>query len=445
MHVDISVDCSGHFGCCTRCVTWRRKGIVHFLLAIFTAMNDLFTRKSRIIITCNSRLSPWLTQEMMELGIDIERSFLTGVEALGTLADCIPLNLRLRAASQILYSLDTFQAEHPDDVYEAVKKIAWEDILKDDGFFSVTSNVQHPTINNTMFTNLRVKDAIVDRIRDSKGTRPSSGSSAQGLVVHLFWKDGDAEIFIDSSGESLARHGYRKIPGKAPMLEALAFSTILATGWDRRSPFVNPMCGSGTLAIEAALLATNRYPGLFRNNYSFMHLRGYDDTLHQKSREEMEAAVNDQVDLQIIASDNSSGAIENASLNALAAGVRKKIRFEVCDFAATPIPATEKGVIFFNPEYGERLGEIPELTEKYARIGDYLKNKCQNYTGFVFSGNFDLVKKIRLNPARKIEFYNARIDCRLFRYELYSGSRRKDRQDPVQAEPESGDVASDPS
>ena len=333
----------------------------------FAGMNDLFSQKERIIITCNNRLSPYLQQELRDLGYNIVRAFPTGVELKGTVTDCIPLNLQLRSASQVLYSLKSFQAEHPDDVYNVVKEIAWEDILTKDGYFSVTSNVQHPSVNNSLFTNLRVKDAIVDRMRDKTGIRPATGSSSQALVIHLFWKEENAEVFIDTAGESIAKHGYRKIPGQAPMLEALASSTVMATRWDRVSPFVNPMCGSGTIAIEAALIATNRYPGLYRSNYSFMHLAGYTDKLYTDCLDEVKNKIRKVPDLHIIASDMSGRAIENAALNAEAAGVRDLIRFEICDFADTPLPETEKGIIFFNPEYGERLGEVEELAETYSR------------------------------------------------------------------------------
>ncbi|MGL6269014.1 MAG: THUMP domain-containing class I SAM-dependent RNA methyltransferase, partial [Chitinophagaceae bacterium] len=383
--------------------------------------------KERIIITCNNRLSPYLQQELRDLGYDAVRNFPTGVELKGSITDCIPLNLQLRSASQVLYSLKSFQADHPDDVYTVVKEIPWEDMLTKDGYFSVTSNVQHPSVNNSLFTNLRVKDAIVDRMREKSGFRPASGSSSQSLVIHLFWKEENAEVFIDTAGESIAKHGYRKIPGQAPMLEALASSTVMATRWDRTSPFINPMSGSGTIAIEAALIATNRYPGLFRNNYSFMHLAGYDEKIYSDCLEMIKAKIIPKPELEIIASDISGRAIENAALNASAAGVRDLIRFEICDFAETPLPETESGIIFFNPEYGERLGEVEELAETYSRMGDFLKQKCKGYTGYIFTGNLDLAKKIRLNPKRRIEFYNAKIDCRLLEYELYAGTRRTDK------------------
>ena len=191
-----------------------------------------------------------------------ERVFKTGVELKGTLQDCIKLNLNLRCASQVLFSLKEFEANNADDLYKTLIDYPWENILNVDGYFSISSNVDNPTINNSLFGNVKVKDAIVDRFRNKTGERPNSGPELDKTVIHLYWKESLAEIFIDTSGETLSKHGYRKIPGKAPMLESLAAATLLATKWDRTSVFVNPMCGSGTVAIEAALLATNRKPGL---------------------------------------------------------------------------------------------------------------------------------------------------------------------------------------
>ncbi|HEX4956890.1 MAG TPA: class I SAM-dependent RNA methyltransferase [Lacibacter sp.] len=387
-----------------------------------------FTTASTIIITCHKRIAPYLEQEVKELGFTIDEVFITGVKLTGTMNDCIKLNLNLRCASQVLYSLQQFAAGNPDAIYNQLKHIAWEEILPNPGYFSVTSNVNNPTINNSMFANLRVKDAIVDRLRDKRGNRPSTGAELTGTVIHLFWKNEDAEIFIDTSGDSLARHGYRKIPGLAPMLEGLAAATIFATKWDSRSPFINPMCGSGTLAIEAALIATNRRPGLFRTNYAFMHVQGYDETVYLQEDALLEEQIREMPGLKIIATDYNPKAIDNAKKNAVAAGVSKLIDFDVCDFAETYVPGDAKGVMMINPEYGERLGDIKELEATYARIGDFMKQKCGGYFGYIFTGNMELAKKIGLKANRRIEFYNSTIDCRLLEYELYSGSRRETKQ-----------------
>lgn len=383
-----------------------------------------FSRNSRIVITCNKRLAPYLQQEVEELSFFPERTFQTGVELQGTINDCIKLNLNLRCASQVLYSLKEFKAKDADQLYSHLVNYPWENVLDAEGYFSVTSNVNNPTINNELFVNVKVKDAIVDRMRKQTGKRPNSGSELDKTVIHLYWKDNQAEIFLDTSGQTLAKHGYRKIPGKAPMLEALACATVMATKWDRNSPFVNPMCGSGTVAIEAALLATNRKPGLFRSNYSFMHVLGYDESVYQNELQKIQRKVKDIPGLMIVATDIQKDAINISRINAKVAGVEKLISFLVCDFERTQIPEGN-GVIYFNPEYGERMGELADLEKTYKRLGDFLKQKCQGYMGYIFTGNLSFAKKIGLKAKRRIEFYNAKLDCRLLEYELYAGSKEK--------------------
>ncbi|WP_343569425.1 class I SAM-dependent RNA methyltransferase [Sphingobacterium sp.] len=385
---------------------------------------EVFNTPNKVIITCNKRLSPYLQQEVKELGFDIVRAFPTGVELKVSINDTIKLNLNLRTASQILYSLKEFRANNPTELYDELSQIAWEELIQFDGYFSVSSNVDNETISTPLFANVKVKDAIVDRIKEKKGMRPNSGPDNNKAVVHLYWKDDRAEIFLDTSGETLAKHGYRKIPGKAPMLEALAASTIIASKWDGHSPFVNPMCGSGTLAIEAALIATNRKPGLLRMNYSFMHFIGYDETVFFQERRVLKDQINKKAAPQIIASDISEEAINVSKMNARTAGVEQLISFEVCDFAETHVPK-EGGVILFNPEYGERLGTHSKLEITYKRMGDFMKQECKGYRGYIFTGNPDLAKKIGLRASRRIEFYNGKLDCRLLEYELYEGTREK--------------------
>lgn len=384
---------------------------------------NLFETKGSITITCHKWFAPWLEQELKEMKLVPEETFVTGIKLEGTLTDCIRLNLNLRCASQVLYLLKQFQASNADEIYAEALQFNWEEILPAGTYFSVTSNVQNSTINNNLYANLRVKDAIVDRIREKTGARPATGSELTGAVIHLYWKENEAALYLDSSGDSLGRHGYRKIPGKAPMLESLAAATILASRWDRLSPFVNPMCGSGTIAIEAALIASNARPGLFRNNYAFMHLAGYPEEVYLDERGRLEKQIV-EVPTRIIATDHSEQAIENARKNAQAAGVDDMIEFEVCDFADTTVPEGGKGVMFMNPEYGLRLGEVRQLEETYARIGDFMKQKCGGYFGYIFTGNPDLAKKIGLKANRRIEFFNSTIECRLLEYELYEGSRR---------------------
>ena len=364
--------------------------------------------------------------EIEELGFKPVRIFKTGVELQGTMKDCIKLNLNLRCASQVLFSIKEFTATNADDLYKELMNMPWEEIIPADEYFSISSNVSNETITNNLFANVKVKDAVADRFREKTGARPDSGSDLNGAVIHLYWKEDQAEIFVDTSGETLSKHGYRKIPGKAPMLESLAAATILASQWNKKTPFINPMCGSGTVAIEAALMATNRRPGLYRSNYSFMHIRGYEQALYEEAYKNLEQQVTaTSEELKIIASDISEDAVNISKVNAGMAGVEHLIQFEQCDFEEATVPEEGGGVVYFNPEYGDRMGVADELEASYKRIGDFLKKKCKGYYGYIFTGNLELGKKIGLKPKRRIEFYTSKIDCRLFEYELYAGSREK--------------------
>lgn len=383
---------------------------------------NFFEDKSSITITCLNRLEPYVSKEVLGMNFQIEDRFATGVRIIGTMRDCIRLNLQLTCASSVLYSIEKRNIADPDELYEWVKTIPWEHILQDEVTFSITSNVMHPTINNNLFANLRVKDGINDRLRDKIGHRYDTHSDLSQAVIHLYWNEKGAELFIDTSGKSLGRHGYRKFPGKAPMLESLAAATIAATHWDERSPFINPMCGAGTLAIEAALKASRTKPGLFRYNYSFMYIKGYRKMDYRVERAVITKMRNADVATKIIASDLDWRVVKMAQQNAEAAHVDHLIEFRQEDFKKTPIPKlgeTQKGVLFFNPEYGERLGEISQLERTYKGLGDYMKQKGKGYKGYIFTGNLDLAKHIGLRADRRIEFYNGKLDCRLLEYSLY--------------------------
>jgi 23S rRNA G2445 N2-methylase RlmL len=363
-----------------------------------------------------------LASELTALGHQITKEQHNGVEIEGTLRDCIKLNLYLRTGHRVLYKINTFTAQNPEELYKGAYNIPWENYMMEGVTFTIDSFVNNITINDTRFSRLKFKDAIADRFIANKGSRPNSGNSKENFVIYFHWQEDIVSVYIDTSGETISKHGYRKIPGKAPLLESLAASIIYATGWDRKSTFVNPMCGSGTLAIEAALMAANIPPGILRDNYGFMYVKGYDlentDALEEEVEKNRRA-----INFKIIASDISEDAIHAAKINAKLAGVDEYIDFYVCDFRKTPIPE-DKGIIILNPEYGQRLGETAALEKTYEAIGDFFKKKCQGYKGYIFTGNQSLGKKIGLKTNRRIEFFNAKIECRLLEYELYGGTKK---------------------
>lgn len=387
------------------------------------ALSPMPEMKYRIVITCPKGIPPVLAREVSGLGMAVLRETRSAVETEGTLSDAMRLNLCLRTGHRVLIFLKEFPASSPEELYDRVKEIPWEDFLDEEGYFTVTSTLSDAPVGDSRFANLKCKDAVADRMTLRRGRRPDSGSRRSGAVVHLRWTGGTGEIFLDTSGEPLSRRSYRRIPLAAPMQETLAAAVVLTTNWTGQDHLVNPMCGSGTLAIEAALIGMDRAPGLLRNRFAFMHLREFRKEVWASIRREASGRKK-KLTGRIIATDIDPSAVEAARKNAATAGVEHLLETGVCEFAETEIPP-ERGVVILNPGYGERLGDIPGLETVYAAIGDFFKNKCQGYRGYVFTGNTGLAKRIGLKTSRRIPFYNGPIECRLLEFELYSGSRRR--------------------
>ena len=380
-------------------------------------------KQSRILITCAKGITPFLKEEVLSLGFPVVSETIAGVATEGTIDDTLRLNLLLRTAHRVLFLLSDFTARDDNELYREMSEIAWEEYISEDGYVCVTSSVDNPGIIDTRYANVKCKDAIVDRIRQKCGKRPDSGPEQNRAVVNLYWKDDKCSVYIDTSGEPLSRRGYRKIPMAAPMQETLAAAVILATGWNGSGHFVNPMCGSGTLAIEAAFIALNRAPGLQRINYGFMHIKGFNEQLWNDLRAQAKKEAGKTLHCRIVATDISREAVDAARKNAATAGVEHLIEFAVCDYSETTVP-DGGGIVILNPEYGDRMGRTNELEGIYAGIGDFFKQKCRGYTGYIFTGNADLAKKVGLRAKRRIPFFNSRIECRLLEYELYEGSRK---------------------
>lgn len=389
-----------------------------------------------IIISCAKELSRWTEVEVRDLGYAPIEVTENTVVIRGDMRDVMKLNLKLRTAHRVLVPLLRADCRNIRDLYNLAKSIDWENLIEADGYFSVSSIVHNYTIRDTRIPSLYTKDAIADRMREKCQRRPDSGGENKGSAVFVYWERDEVIIYLDTSGEPLSKRGYRKIPGSAPMQETLAAACLMAMHWDKKSPFLSPMCGSGTPAIEAAMMALNKAPGALKGHFAFQSIKGYTRIIPGESapriaprqhigaspeqiwKEIVLDAKNEEVTEgipKIIATDISPEAVENAHTNAIAAGVAPYIEFKDCDFAETPIPQ-DKGCIFFNPEYGIRLGTVEELSPVYERIGTFMNEKCAGWTGALITGNPDLAHLVNLYYKTRVPFFNGPIDCRLFIY-----------------------------
>jgi len=392
-----------------------------------------------IVATCGRGCAGALANELTALGFEPREISPTAVGVEGTLKDAMRLNLWLRSANRVLFEVAGFAVEHPDHLYEEMRALPWELWLRADTPFHVHGTARHETIRDSRFALLRGKDAIADRFVEQTGARPDSTASPAGAAcVALHWDGPAAQVFLDTSGAPLAHRGYRLKPWTAPLRETLAASILLELGWPRvpAEAFIGPMCGSGTLAIEAAWIAQRRAPGLAREEFAFLRLNGVDAVAWEGLRAEARAQLIDTPRAWIAASDSAAGAVACARDNAARAGVERLIRFHTCDFRKTPLPKPP-GLVLMNPEYGERLGEEDRLTELYAGIGDWYKTGCPGLRAAVFTGNLALGRRIRLRPARRVPMWNGDIECRLLEYDLYEGTRdprllRKHSAGPIQ-------------
>lgn len=387
------------------------------------SLSNLVSEQTTLFITCPLKLTPFLEQEIRALGFTPISVSDAGVSIKGSIREAMAICLHSRIASRVLFLLKEFYIRTPMDMYKSVYSIPWEDIIPDDGYFSVVTSIDTRTITNTHFAGQKCKDAIVDRIRKHRSRRPDSGADKDKTVLFLYWHDNKGAIYIDMAGTPLHRRGYRINPWQAPMRENLAAAVIAATKWAPYSmPFVNPMCGSGTLAIEAAMMASDTAPGSLRKNFGFMHVFGYDKEFW---RHLLLDAVNAKRTCErpyIFASDIHPGAVRIARDNAREAGIDEWIEWSVKDVRNITLPE-QNGIIIMNPEYGQRLGTEKTLEEEYKEIGDIFKKKCSGWTGYVFTGNLQAAKSIGLRTSKRIPFFNADIECRLLEFELYQGKK----------------------
>ncbi len=317
----------------------------------------------------------------------------------------------------------TFPCENENMLYAGVGSLPWSKFMTVDGTLAVDGVTIDSNIDHSYYAALKTKDAIVDQFRNKVGKRPDVDVANPDLRVNVHISKDVCTISLDSSGESLHKRGYRKHQGIAPLNEVLAAGLIMLSGWKGDTPFIDPMCGSGTLPVEAALIAANIAPGQFRFGFGFQTWKDYDEELWQSIKNEAEELEKDTVTHKIIASDISDRAIKMTSDNAKSAGVAKFINFQTTSFKDLD-PPTEPGVVIINPPYGERI-KVEELGELYSEIGDTLKKKYPGYNGWILTSNRDAAKNIGLKPSKKIVVYNGALECRFLKFELFKGKHKE--------------------
>lgn len=375
-------------------------------------------KKQQYTATTLAGLEEVLAQELIEIGADEVQIGRRSVYFSGDVKMLYKANYCLRTALRILVPIDSYKIYSVDDLYQRAKNFKWEELFDCDQTFAIQSTVFSDLFDNSMYASLKLKDAIVDRFRYKFDKRPNVDSKNPDVLINLHISAEFCTISLDSSGESLHKRGYRVGQNEAPMSEVLAAGLLRLSDWDQKSELIDPMCGSGTIAIEAAMLANGIYPGSIRKNFAFKNWRSFNPELFKWMEDEVQPVA--QTPVKISASDILRRNVDIASKNADEAGVGSLIDFKVSDFKVLE-PASEKPFLLFNPPYGERM--TPDDTNFYSMIGERLKHHYTNATVWMISTP-QCLKSIGLRPSRKIPILNGSLECSFRKYELYSGSKK---------------------
>ncbi|HMU38403.1 MAG TPA: THUMP domain-containing protein [Pseudomonadota bacterium] len=405
------------------------------------------SQRPRYLALCPRNTESLVAAELLALpGVSDVELWSSAVSFSGDLAALYRANLNLRCASRVLRVLGDSRCDHPDDLYEAVRALPWEEFLSPKGTLAVNANGETKALTNTMFTAQKTKDAVVDRFRDRLGRRPSVETQRPNLRINvqLYQKQGEPRVLVaaDSSDPPLHQRGYREQAGPAPLKENLAaalyaltvdsgncsthgkeavHTTVLhPTSPTRKhlAPIVDLFCGSGTLLAEAGLSALGVAPGLHRE-FGFMRWRDFDARLWQAIKAEAKANVSLADGVFLFGSDVNSAAIKGATRNLNRAGLPGFFQLGTCDFRDARPPPSEPGIVLCNPPYGERLGQNTELAELYRALGDTLKRRFVGYRAYVFTANLAMAKQIGLRASERHPLFNGMLESRLLRFDLY--------------------------
>lgn len=381
------------------------------------------TETTEIVAKTLSGLEEVLADELESLGAADVEPARRAVTLRGDREVLYRLSLWSRCATRLLVPIHRARVFDADQLYDQVGRVDWSRFLHPGQTFAVDATVAGSRLNHSRFVAQKTKDAVVDQLRLGFGRRPSVDRHRPDVRINVHLMNNNVTVSMDASGEPLSRRGYRTESGSAPLNESLAAGIIKLTGWDGRLPFVDGMCGSGTLAIEAAMIAMNLAPGLNRS-HCLMNWPDFDEPLWKGLSDEARSRISGDILPEIIGGDINAQVLEQARANARRAGVAEAIKLVHSSFEALQ-PSPDPGVVVMNPPYGERL-EAADIENAYASIGDTLKRRYTGWAAWILTGNLAAAKRIGLRPSRRIKLFNPPLECRLLKYELYRGSR-KDR------------------
>lgn len=366
-------------------------------------------------------LEPILADEISALGGKDIKIMTRAVCYQGNMNLLMQSNLYLRTAIRILLPLETFYAHDEGRLYKRIKRIEWEDWFKPGHTILLDALSFGRAFKNSHYVALKCKDAIADRFMEHYGERPSVDKTHPDIRIHIHIIDRKCQVSLDSSGLSLEKRGYKTHSTEAPISEVLAAGMLKIADWPKETPFIDPMCGSGTLAIEAAMMQAGIAPGA-RRHFAFENWNSFDYRTWQRIKKEAQDGMRTPEN-PVYASDINMKAIEACRSNAQNAGVDHLMQIKNMDFFQS-YPQTDSGMLVMNPPYGERLDEDKDIPVFYKKIGDHLKQHYSGHTAWIFSGNKTALKQFGLRSSEKHSLLNGAIECKFHRYDLYTGSKK---------------------
>lgn len=384
-------------------------------------------KKLTITIKTVFGLEDALVQELGELGYKNIQKLNRAAQIEGTWEDVYKLNLYIRTGLNVLVELCKFRFQTKEDLYENAAKVDWSSWFNVDKTFAVKGAVHTDLFPHSQFPLLVIKDAIVDEFRRKTGNRPDIELKRPQVMIDAYISNNDCTLSINTSGVPLYQRGYRTEIGEAPLNEVVAAGLLFLSGWDRKSTLIDPFCGSGTIAIEAALLATGIPPNIERQHFAFKNLNNFNQQIWDKIVEEAPRKPV-KLDFQIIASDIDQTMVTSAKRNIRSLPVARNVTFQIDDFADLKKPS-ETGTLICNPPYGERMGD--NLDEMYSKLGDWFKTELTGFECWVLSSNEMALKDVGLRPSRKIKLFNGNLECSFRNYSIYSGSKKASKNEQV--------------